>query len=888
MTDIQQACKFAKLEHTISGFRGGLNTVIDTDSRQLSGGQRQRLAMARAWLRDTPILILDEPTSALDPSSQIAMMKSIREWRKNKTTIIVTHDLSVIEEQDFVCEMRNGSVYRQGRLNELDLKGESGRGLKVTGCDLVSNSRRKQPLANHILRKIQRLSIAHAQQNAGFLSPIPRSYARHSSHSTDYRNSTIACWGLREDSEIQRRQFSTYLDRHFNMHDIITSLQNPQHYGQSIDGQHLGQDLTDIHTRWHEGPTFGRVDSMWTEKGHGHAPDSEFDEPSLKSQRGDHHSMRTILSSIWPSLGYRDRLAVLCAFGLCIVGAAATPIFAYCFAKLLEAIWAARDREGTGLKWAGSLLGIAVADGLCAAGGHYLFDKVGQVWVDNLRKDAFGNILGQPDLWFRNTASRVVLFGQCLDRNGQEMRTIIGKFLPVAIVVVAITSISVVWAMIVCWRLTLVTLSTLPLVILVIKTYSAVSSRWEKNCNDAATDSSAVLKEILVNFEFVRAFGLNPYFQSRQEDSADRCFRTGLKRALHTAPLFGLYQCISLPLTALIFYYGTLIITQNEAISIGHVMQAINLLLFSIGMSFELLNNLPQLATARVAAAELLDYVNMPGRSADSPRSFTSPNSPMPVRMDNIHFTPGPHYLKVLDGFSLDVHRGCFLAIVGPSGSGKSTLLSILLGINQPDNLFSGEGWPAKSSLTFGGVPWSDVDIRDLRSEMALVPQKPFLFPASIGENIAYGLQTSRLDSCRDIIVRAAKEAGAHDFISSLPEGYNTIVGDGGQALSGGQAQLVNIARALAKRPRLLVLDEPTSALDAESAGIVGEALKNFIYEAKDSSDDLAVVIATHNVEMMKLMTEVIVIDGGRKVEQGSYDRLLAERGYLWRLVASE
>jgi ATP-binding cassette subfamily B (MDR/TAP) protein 1 len=228
---------------------------------------------------------------------------------------------------------------------------------------------------------------------------------------------------------------------------------------------------------------------------------------------------------------------------------------------------------------------------------------------------------------------------------------------------------------------------------------------------------------------------------------------------------------------------------------------------------------------------------------------------------------------------SFEVNAGDCLAIVGRSGCGKSTIISLILGLYTPSEtaIFSREG-----PLSFAGVSHENINIEHLRSMMAYVPQAPFLFPATIAENITYGL--SELSPQRQFpnVMAAAKAAGLHEFITSLPDGYNTRVGDGGQALSGGQAQRLSIARALARKPRLLVLDEPTSALDAESAEMIRHTMQRI---ARKSKRDMAIVVVTHSKEMMAIADRIVVLEDGIKVEEGSYHELLQARGPFWEVI---
>jgi ATP-binding cassette subfamily B (MDR/TAP) protein 1 len=164
---------------------------------------------------------------------------------------------------------------------------------------------------------------------------------------------------------------------------------------------------------------------------------------------------------------------------------------------------------------------------------------------------------------------------------------------------------------------------------------------------------------------------------------------------------------------------------------------------------------------------------------------------------------------------------------------------------------------------------------------MSIVPQTPTLFPTSVRANITYGIELNSRLTSRENMERAAQRAGIHDFIASLPGGYETFIGDGGLGLSGGQAQRIVIARALCRRPKILILDEATSALDGESAWVVRRSVMELVREGSG----MTVIIITHSMDMMQCADKIVVLEQGRVAEEGVFTELLARKGRLWEML---
>lgn len=254
---------------------------------------------------------------------------------------------------------------------------------------------------------------------------------------------------------------------------------------------------------------------------------------------------------------------------------------------------------------------------------------------------------------------------------------------------------------------------------------------------------------------------------------------------------------------------------------------------------------------------------------------------PVPIRFTNVNFSyPSQPNKLVLRNFNLTINENTCTAIVGPSGSGKSTIASLLLALYPVNNNTTSRLSRLNGLLSLGGLDLREIHSPTLRSLISIVPQKPTIFPVSIRDNISYGLEHSSPYNTVANVRAAAKAAGIDEFISSLPAGYDTIIGDGGVGLSGGQAQRVVIARALIRRPRVLILDEATSSLDVESATVIKKTVSKLM-AMRDArrGGGLTVIIIAHAKEMMEVADRVVVVDQGTVVEEGPFEVLVHKRG---------
>jgi len=215
---------------------------------------------------------------------------------------------------------------------------------------------------------------------------------------------------------------------------------------------------------------------------------------------------------------------------------------------------------------------------------------------------------------------------------------------------------------------------------------------------------------------------------------------------------------------------------------------------------------------------------------------------------------------------NLTIEKGKVTAIVGSSGAGKTTLINLILGFYETSG----------GRVTIDGLPLQEYKLETWLSKIGFVSQDPFIYHSTVANNILFGRNGHSMDS----VLRAARIANAHGFITELPQGYDTIVGDRGMKLSGGQQQRIAIARAILDDPELLMLDEATSSLDSVSERVVQEAIDNV---AKDRT----VLIIAHRLSTIRYADKIIVLDKGQVVEEGSHRELISIQGHYSRLVAS-
>ncbi|KAK3317809.1 hypothetical protein B0T19DRAFT_298560 [Cercophora scortea] len=705
--EVQEACSMALLQSTITGMPHGMETVIGPGGCSLSGGQRQRLALARAKLRDPPVLILDEITSGLDPVSRSLIMEAIRIWRKGKTTIIITHEVGYIADDEYVYVLEDGHIVQEGERKRLamvpsglfasllasaddenqskDSESESEDSESESESELGTEFGETEKIEEARYVKILRgFSVNNTQP--GDLFPrmslgfdAPHDYIGQLMHSPFASGRESLATAPKHSHRVKSATAKTplvELQRPPTMH-IVTTM------GLEVQGtrhQHVRQSVRKTSIADSE----ASLDSLelFLER---LAKGKEKHRAKLTPSRGPPvPSVTAILRTVWPTLDKTAKAQLILAIFMCIVVAGSNPVFSYIFAQLLSMFYTTTGVDNESSKWAGILAAVAAIDATATFSAYFLMEQVAQKWVNTLRAEAIKRILSQPKAWFDKGNHSPSRIAQCLDRNAEEIRKLVGLFVPISLTVLGMILAALIWALVIRWDMTLVTLAGLPVAIGAARLNALVSDKWEAICNEAANSTSAIFSETFSNIKVVRAFTLEKYFTAKHSESANATYRLGLKRAVYVGVFYGFYQSILFFLTALVFFYGAKILAAG-GVSVTDVLRVVNMLLFSLGTSVALLGNLPQIAAAKATATQLLYFANLSYTASHEAYGTRRVATPLPVRMTNLRFAyPSAPKTQVLRNINLEINPGTCTAIVGASGCGKSTIAALLLRLYEP------------------------------------------------------------------------------------------------------------------------------------------------------------------------------------------------------------
>ncbi|PCH37435.1 nucleoside triphosphate hydrolase protein [Wolfiporia cocos MD-104 SS10] len=943
--EVEAVCQAALMHEFVRDLPDGYDTQLGNGGANLSGGQKQRLAIARALLRNPTVLILDEATSALDATSRILVFEAVKRWRRNMTTIVITHDLSQIEAGDFVYVLKAGHLVEQGFRAELEQLADGEFRQMVDTQEAAGGFQEKQSDGPEPVPVEAILERQEAEVKQELVAATIKTRAlRHQSISmSTLRPMTMGNWMFDAVADltkspapaaqpaapaaqetIQIRPFPS-MDiseqeeempvsrKRKTLHIDVPSLATPPAALKSAAGHRYSLQFTPtsptlcspnraLSTAWSlvdpdqdeidfdlekdalrrhameametrrraqsapERPRIKRERTRWDEKALAsikvETPDTAASKEEAAAHAESEQSFLSLIRDIYPTLP--NKPLILLGILICLASGAMTPVFSFLLSRVFfEVSIGAKDVSTINL-FGGIVLGIAAADGVLIGLKYAVMEVAAMSWVTRIRKVCLSRVLAQDKRWFDKSENSAVRLVQILIKDGDDARALLATVLAQAVVVSAMLGLGLVWALVRGWQLTLVGLAIAPVFALAMMLQTNLVANCETRGKRAREEVAKGYYDAISNVRGIRAMGFESAFQERYEKSVKGALSMGVRGAFVEGCTYGVASALIYLAEALLFYVGAVLIARGTYTYL-QMVQVLNLVVFSVSIGSQLMSFTQRIAKSVQATRDFNEVLKL-SPFTDESRGILRPEIQGAISFRNVSFSyPERPDVPVLKDLSLEIADNECVAIVGSSGSGKSTITALLQRLYEP-NL---------GSIAVGLNELRSTEVHHLREHVAVVSQNPNLFDTTITENITYGSKSLTTEDAQ----RAAQAAHVHDFIESLPKGYDTLVGENASLISGGQAQRLQIARALARPARILILDECTSALDAANQAAVMETLK----QARVGRTTLVV---THKLQMMRMCDRILVVHDGVIAEEGTYESLMARRGVFAQLAS--
>jgi ATP-binding cassette subfamily B (MDR/TAP) protein 1 len=566
----------------------------------------------------------------------------------------------------------------------------------------------------------------------------------------------------------------------------------------------------------------------------------------------------------------QEKWLLLIGCALSIISGMVQPVGAVLFAKSIFAI-VAPDLLALKINfWAAMYLLVGFVALIALAGRGYVFGIASARLTARLRTTIFDFTLRQEAEWFDTPAHSAGALTSMLSTEPDNAAAISGATLGTLIDGAITLFGGMILALAIGWKLALVCISVVPIILVSGFVRVALLARFQIMAKKTFEESAASASEYIAGIRTVASLSKESTVWQAYHDQLIAAERKSVKWVILSSLFFAMSQASQFLIFALVFWYGGRLIGSGEY-GPQQFFICLAAVIFGAQSAANFFGFGPDISKTRVAGERLLHLLSTLSTEDKNSRT-TGDDTTLQghIRLKNVHFSYPGRSAVVLDGLDLDIPAGSFVALVGHSGCGKSTVVSLASRLYHPTS----------GSITVDGVDLEDLDAHTLRTQLSVVAQEPVLFSGTIRENLLMGLPLHE-EVSEERIAKACQDANIDSLISSLPEGYNTALGNKGVQLSGGQRQRIAIARTLLRNPKILLLDEATSALDSESEHLVQQALDK-------AAEGRTTISVAHRLSTIQKANKIFVLQAGKLVESGTHSELLQRKGRYSQFVKEQ
>ncbi|WJX22543.1 ATP-binding cassette sub- B member 9 [Trifolium repens] len=533
------------------------------------------------------------------------------------------------------------------------------------------------------------------------------------------------------------------------------------------------------------------------------------------------------------------------------------PIFGFLFSSVINMFYKppAQQREES-RHWSLLYVGLGLVTLVVFPLQNYFFGIAGGKLIERIRSLSFEKIVHQEIRWFDDPANSSGAVGARLSTDASTVKSLVGDTLALIVQNISTITAGLVIAFTANWILAFIVLAVSPMVLMQGMVQMKFLKGFSADAKVMYEEASQVANDAVSSIRTVASFCAEPKVMDMYRKKCLGPEKQGARLGLVSGIGFGFSFFALYCTNAFTFYIGSVLVHHGKATfaEVFRVFFSLTMTAIAVSQSTTLAPDTNKAKDSAASIFEILD--SKPDIDSSSSEGVTQDTVVGNIELQHVNFNyPTRPHIQIFKDLSLSIPSGKTVALVGESGSGKSTVISLLERFYDPDS----------GRVLLDGVDIKTFRLSWLRQQMGLVGQEPILFNESIRANIAYGKEGGATE---DEIIAASNAANAHNFISSLPNGYDTSVGERGTQLSGGQKQRIAIARAMLKNPKILLLDEATSALDAESERIVQEALDRV-------SVNRTTVVVAHRLTTIRGADTIAVIKNGAVAEKGTHDVLM-------------